>query len=1076
LDIREAWMLHSHAQQHPQITQFQLPTEVTLDSVVAQTASQLEAVMKALAKRLSACLLFVNLAGWFALHAQVQATNGSIQGDVTDSGGAVIAGATVEADALDTATVHKALTDASGHFGFPSLQPGRYVVKVSKTGFGTTIQENLNLTVGLTTSLKLTLNVAGTTESVVVTSTPQVDVVTDSSTATLSEVTIATTPVLGRKFEDLLTLTPGVSIVQGPDGDEININGQRGIFNNVSLDGGDYNNGFFGEQSGGQRAAVDITLEAVREFQVVASGANAEFGRTGGGVVNVITKSGSNDFHGSLFHYQRLEALTGATSDGTSLTDFHREQFGGSAGGRIVKDKLFFFGAAEGIDENLLRANLSAFNATALGSSACPVTNPVFHSNITDAQINANGDCQRQVLINFYKTNYKEDDGAAVDHVVHNGAFFGRLDYTLNAKNQMFVSYNFDYSRNPNQTFDVATYGTTANGIEGPAHINTLNYNLVSTLNERKLNEAHVTYGYETRPRSAINGSAVPDTGVGFFPSFRFGQPFFLGPAASETFYHIDLKDNFSIISGKHTFKFGGEYLFSHNTQIFDGFALGRYIFGDTAGFLHYATAASTGNGYGPNTQECSNGSFVSTSACPAGTTNNGSPLLLYLQDAGTKAGETVQQAGYSSIGNHEPAVYAQDTWQATRRLTLNYGLRWEAQIFPKMTIAPSAALYGQYLSDPRFPSTGLLPNQTKEFQPRVGFAFDIVGGGRSVLRGSAGIFNARQNMLTEVGAITTNGVQQQTLTEFSGSGNPVYPGILPVSACPATGCVGAGITVFDKNYHNPRIYTYNLGYDQQVFAELVAFADFTISKGVYLTTFLNPNVSGPAVLPANGDTASYGPGPFANLGAITDTASVAKSLYRGITFGMRKHMSHHFLFEAEYTYSIDKDSDSNERDPFTFRYANFFNLAAEYSNSDRDERHKFNGYAVGDLPFGIKGNVRVQQHSAEPETDNVNGTGTGAPCSYNNSLTRFVNGIDCGRNHLRKDNAFFVTDIGLARPFHFHDGRWALEPRVEIFNTFNNKNNLNPLSSPALFDFSGFLRVGVGDPRQAQLALRFTF
>ena len=107
--------------------------------------------------------------------------------------------------------------------------------------------------------------------------------------------TVETTPILGRKFEDLLTLTPGVSVVQGPDGDEITFAGQRGIFNNVSLDGGDYNNGFFGEQAGGQRAAIDITLEAVKEFQVIANGAPAEFGRTAGGVVNVVTKSGTND-------------------------------------------------------------------------------------------------------------------------------------------------------------------------------------------------------------------------------------------------------------------------------------------------------------------------------------------------------------------------------------------------------------------------------------------------------------------------------------------------------------------------------------------------------------------------------------------------------------------------------------------------------------------------------------------------------------------------------------------------------------------------------------------------------------
>ena len=302
----------------------------------------------------------------------------------------------------------------------------------------------------------------------------------------------------------------------------------------------------------------------------------------------------------------------------------------------------------------------------------------------------------------------------------------------------------------------------------------------------------------------------------------------------------------------------------------------------------------------------------------------------------------------------------------------------------------------------------------------------------------------------------------------------PVPPGEFPP---------GAGVTVFDKNYHNPRIYAYNIGYEQQIFQDFVAFAEFTDSKGVYLTRFLNPNVGPTAVLPgqdgtpADSDTVTYaGPAPFPTLGSITNTNSGAKSLYRGVTVGVRKRMSHHYQFVAEYTYSSDRDNDSNERDPFTFRYANLYDLAAEYSLSDRDEPNKFNAYGYGDLPWGFQGNFRIQQHSAEPETDNVLGNGTGAPCSFNNSATRFVNGIDCGRNHLRKDNAFFVLDFGVARPFPFHDGRYSLVPRFELFNTFNNTNNLNPLSSPALFDFSGFLRVGVGDPLQAQLSLRFNF
>src|SRR6202035_4190299 len=293
---------------------------------------------------------------------------------------------------------------SDGHFAFLSLAPGRYHLTISQPGFASILQQNVNLTVGQVITIPVTMKISTISQQIVVSDVPVVEVTKTESSSTLDEAAVATTPVLGRKFEDLLTLTPGVSIVQGPDGDEININGQRGIFNNISLDGGDYNNGFFGEQSGGQRAAVDITLEAVKEFQVVASGANAEFGHTGGGVVNVITKSGTNNFHGSLFEYQRLESLTANTSDGKPLTDFHREQFGGAAGGYIVKDKLFYFGAAEGIDENLLRPNLSE----AIGG-ACPVSNPTVTSN--EALINSTPDCQRQALLTYYKTNFNEDEG-----------------------------------------------------------------------------------------------------------------------------------------------------------------------------------------------------------------------------------------------------------------------------------------------------------------------------------------------------------------------------------------------------------------------------------------------------------------------------------------------------------------------------------------------------------------------------------------------------------------------------------------------------------------------------------------
>src|SRR5258708_27047202 len=237
--------------------------------------------------------------------AQTQITTGVIQGTVVDPSGAVVPAAEVEARNLDTNVKRTLTTGADGRFVFLQLPPGRYTVTITRAGFATLVQENVTLTVGQSANLSATLKVSTATETVTVTRYPTVDTSRPEDATYPNETTIATTPILGRKFEDLLTLTPGVSIVQGPDGDEITFSGQRGVFNNISLDGGDYNNGFFGEQMGGQRAAIDITLEVGQEFQVVAQGAPAQFGRTAGAIVNVITKSGTNSVNATLFPFHR---------------------------------------------------------------------------------------------------------------------------------------------------------------------------------------------------------------------------------------------------------------------------------------------------------------------------------------------------------------------------------------------------------------------------------------------------------------------------------------------------------------------------------------------------------------------------------------------------------------------------------------------------------------------------------------------------------------------------------------------------------------------------------------------------
>ncbi|HVF47362.1 MAG TPA: TonB-dependent receptor, partial [Pyrinomonadaceae bacterium] len=679
-------------------------------------------------------------------------TSGAIQGTVSDEQAAVVAGATVEARNTATNFSRTFITDSDGRFTLLSLPPGRYVVSVTKTGFAKLNQENIDLTVGRVVSLTLSLRVSGVSGEVTITATPTIDTVKTESSTTINETAITNTPILGRKFEDLLTLTPGVSITQGPDGDEINFAGQRGIFNNVSLDGGDYNNGFFGEQAGGQRAAIDITLDAVKEFQVIATGASAEYGRSAGGIINVITKSGTNDVHGSAFYYQRLEALTANTSDGKPLRDFNRSQFGGTIGGPIKRDKAFFFFAIESIREKLTRPNLSE----PVGTTPCPIQAPTITAN--EGLINGNPDCQRLALLSFFQTTRQSNEGLPIGLRIRNTAFLSKFDWNLNDSNKFSASYNFDYSKNTNQTFDVPTYGTSANGIEGPSKINVANFNLYSTISPTKVNEAHFTYAREVRPRSAVTSNIPADTAMGFGTTFRFGHPFFLNSTIDETFWRTHVRDNFSIISGAHTIKFGGEWLHSVNDQVFRGFFEGRYIFDSVTGFLRYASPAATG-GFGPRTVGCSNGTYVTLPAtCPAGTTTTGGPLLLYLQGAG-RTGPATDAAGASDIKNEDYALFAQDRWQIAPNFTLNYGLRWEAQIFPEPTVAPADTAYGIFLNDPRFPSDGTLPSDKKMFQPRVGFAWDISKNGRSVLRASFGIYNARQNMLSQVGSITTNGV-----------------------------------------------------------------------------------------------------------------------------------------------------------------------------------------------------------------------------------------------------------------------------------------------------------------------------
>jgi hypothetical protein len=582
------------------------------------------------------------------------------------------------------------------------------------------------------------------------------------------------------------------------------------------------------------------------------------------------------------------------------------------------------------------------------------------------------------------------------------------------------------------------------------------------------VNEAHFTYSRETRPRTAAGSGLTADTGMGFGPTFRFGDPFFLQPGVDELIWRTQFKDNVSIVSGAHTFKVGGEWMHTMNDQVFRGFFTGRYIFNSVSGFLRYASPAAAG-GFGPDTVGCSNGSFVTYPAtCPVGSTTDGGPLLLYLQGAG-RTGLATDAAGASTITNDEFSLFAQDSWQIRSNLTLNYGLRWDAQTMPD-TVDPATTAFGHLLNDPTFPSDGTIPNQWNQWQPRIGVAWDVKGDGKSLVRASWGVYYARQNMLSQVGSVTTNGLQQQTIFANTanllgfGAPTPTWPNVVTPTPLPEGQFpLFSGVRVFDRDYKNPHIFAFNVAYEQELAPRWVGYVDFIWNEGHDLTRFLNFNKSDPVCCdqgPGTGNAYIYNGHPWQpQLDEVMVTNSLGKSRYKGLTFGVRKRLSGGVQLEGNYVLAKDEDNDSNERDPFTDRSFNFFDLSKDWGPADRDIRHKFNFFGYFVIPRGFWANTRVQYRSAQPIS----------------ASPRVVNGVDSGRNSLRKDNEYFSLDWRVGRPFRF-GARYELTPILEMFNTFNNANNINPLSTPALFNFDGFLRTGVGDPRQVQLAVKLTF
>ncbi|MEP6767191.1 MAG: carboxypeptidase regulatory-like domain-containing protein, partial [Acidobacteriota bacterium] len=805
---------------------------------------------------------------------QSQATTGVIQGVVSDANGGGLPGAAVSL--RNTATnFEQALTsDRDGRFRGGQLPLGPYRVTVGLQGFRTLVREGLTLDVGQTINLPMRMELSTVTQEVRVTAeAPLVETSRTEASTRIDERAVQNLPNNGHNFLDYTKLTPGVTTVQGPDGDELSINGQKGIQNNISVDGADFNNPFFGEQRGGQRPAFTFNLDAVKEVVVVAEGANAEFGRSSSGFVNVITKSGTNDTHGSahLFYKDHNLSARPENPDGSRSPEFDSNQYqaGAALGGPIFRDSLFYFVSGD------------------------------YQRGRTTKQTDPNR--IEPAVLNALSALGSPNENLPVERTNDARVFLAKFDWQLSSTNLATVRYSYTWADQANGTFDVDSWGRTANADELD-HSNSGTASLLSTLSGNLANEFRGQWAREDRPRAYLGPNItgqnrpLPDTAFDFARAYRFGEPFFIPVDYHDT--RIQLNDNVSYLFGQHSLKAGFEYNRTESSQTFVGFANGRYIFGSTAGFLNYVANSRY--------VECSNGTSSPNGACPAGTTITG-PVLLYLQFAGV-GGRTAAEAGTQTIRQTEPAVFIQDTWQPTPSLTISAGLRWEAQIEPDPITPPSDVFYsgfiGRISNGQTFPSDGTIPSDKKMWQPRLGISWDPFADGKTVVRANAGIFYARIPGLVLAGSRSTNGSIGQTIFRASFFGNfggplpPAYPNVVPPSQLNAVPD-HPDVTVTSKDFQNPRTTSVGVGFDREIVPGIAAILKYNQSKTVHLTRFVDRNASELGSPFASG----LGAGGTNGIGQLTTVESTASSRYWGWTVGFNKRFENRYGFQIYYTY-----------------------------------------------------------------------------------------------------------------------------------------------------------------------------
>ena len=925
-------------------------------------------------------LVMMLAAGAHAALAQQTVTSATLGGRVEDANGAALPGVVVTATNVETNQRRTSTTDGEGRYRFPFLPVGTYRLAVESAGFAA-LTKQLTLTVGQTLDLPLTLHVAGVAESVRVTDAdaPVVETARTQVAETVAPKEIDGLPSNGRNYLDLAALTPGVTRTNpvanqrfpetsAVPGTGLSITGQRFI-----------NNGFVVDGLSSNDDAADLTgtfysQEVIREFEVITSGGVAEFGRASGGVVNIITRSGTNSYRGRVYGFLRNRRLDARGPLSPTKDPFTQTQYGASFGGPLSRDRTFFF---------------SNFEQTRLNNAAVITISP---QNV--AAVNARLD----------QTGYRGPrlSTGVVPTGFDTTNFLLRLDHHLGGASQLTARYNL-YDITSLNARNVGGLNAVSRGTALEDRDQTTALSLVSALSVKTLNEARFQY---TRSRlgAPVNdeaGPAVNISGVANFGTATFS------PTARDLDTY-EAVDNVSTQFGAHSFKAGGNFLLDRVDVTFPGALQGVYSFSSLQNFLA--------------------GRYAS------------------FQQAFGAAGQ------FQS--NPNVGLFAQDEWKPRPDLTLNLGVRYDAQFLP----------------DP-------VRTDANNFAPRIGVAYspDFLGRDRkTVIRAGYGIFFDRLPLRATSNALQRDGSKYRVaVLPFGQAGAPTFPNVL--TEFPSNLLVS--VTTIDPNIRNAYSQQVNLQVERELRGATSLSVGYLHVRGEHI--ILSRNVNVPR-FPASAGVFNLGR-PDPRFGNVSRFESSGDSYYDGMVVSFKRGFGR--LAQARVSYTLSKAID-DVGNAFFFSPQDNFNLRDERGLADNDQRHRLAVSGSFDAPAAGGGDRALSRALSGFQLSYIFQYGSRLPFNVvtgtdrNNDTNVNDRPAGVGRNTGRGFD-FASLDLRLSRRIGFGE-HTNFEVIAEGFNVLNRanlqlpNNTLNPASAATLASFGQ--PTAADSPRQIQFGLRLNF